>query len=60
MRSFLSYFKDVKIIQIEVLAKIFDYLGFITKFKEYAIWIYFVSSTFDDGISSIVEIYVKV
>ncbi len=34
VQSFLSYFKDVKIIQIETLAKIFDYLGFIIKFKK--------------------------
>ncbi len=34
VRSFLSHFKDVKIIQVEVPTKISDYLGPITKFKE--------------------------
>ncbi len=53
--SFLSYFKDMKIIQIEAPAKISSYLDFIIKFKEWAIWIYFVPSTFDDSIPSIVE-----
>ena len=33
-RSFLSHFKDVKIIQIEIPVKISGYLGPVTKFKE--------------------------
>ncbi len=60
VRSFLSYFKDMKIIQVEAPAKISGYLGFIIKLKEQAIWIYFVLNIFDNGISSIVKMQVRV
>ena len=37
VRSFLSYFKDIKIIQIKAPAKISGYLNPIIKFKEWII-----------------------
>ena len=55
-RSFLFYFKNMKIIQTEIPAKISGYLGPVIKLKEQATWTYFVLDMLDDGILNIVKI----